>query len=318
MSEVRNSAENFNKANSGEVYVLCGCSDAGALFEEQPAVHPPRYRGLLLGRGSPALANMGSKEWAIAKIFQYWEVFEGDLHAVSFEEYELLRHGEPFEIVTAIVGLGADPREFSFQFQYSESDAIAITHEWGLVRVGGSGVARSGNFGRAKAGLGGIAQVGHDGFAIAESYGVALADESGSALAGDYGIAVSDGKRFGAATAGTGGIAVGRGRYKHILTGDFGIAILQGSGRARAGVGGVAICWTDVAEFGADGLAVGTTVSGDLGTLLVATYLDFRTGLRSHAVGLVGHEGLRPFQAYICVDGKLVAAETALDRDVIV
>jgi hypothetical protein len=177
---------------------------------------------------------------------------------------------------------------------------LAEAPDYGMARAGQNGRANAGHFGMASAGFGGVARAG--------AWGVAIADEQGEAEAGDNGVAISDGKRFGSATAGKCGVAVGRGRFKIAEADAAGVAVvMEGGGRATAGRGGIAINQADVACVGRGGVAIGRVVSGHDEALLVAIGWNEVTRTREYASGVVGRENIQRFVNYRCVEGELTA-----------
>jgi hypothetical protein len=301
--------------NDTPVYILCGSDELPGdgclgLVEASPDAERGIY-GLLWGAGDCGQANLGwSQSWAVVKVLSFMERVSGDSRWVEFQEGEVVVNGDRPGALRALIELGADPANFAFEFQSAENLAVASVGKYGVAHAPNNGIARSGPFGWAQSGCDGIAKAGFFGIARVEAYGLAVADEVGHAVAGDYGVAVSDGKRFGYATAGTGGVAVGRGRFKVVAAGEFGVAVATSGSSAIAGDSGVAICYSERASVGTSGIAIGQTVNGNLGSLLVATSCHPETGERSYATGIVGNDGIEPLVYYRCIGGALQRADT--------
>ena len=301
--------------NAAPVYVLCGSDELhedGWLgpIEAGPDATRGIY-GLLWGAGDCGLANLGwSQSWAVVKVSRYRERTSAGSRWVEFQEGEVVVNGERPEALRALIALGADPANFGFEFQSSENRSNTSVGKYGVAHAQNDGIARSGPFGWAQSGCDGIAKAGFFGIARVEAYGLAIADEVGHAVAGECGVAISDGKRFGYATAGNEGVAVGRGRFKLVEAGNFGIAVATNGSRATAGDNGVAICYSEQASVGTSGIAIGQTVNGNLGSLLVAMSWNPETGERAYATGIVGRDGIEPLIYYRCIGGKLQRADT--------
>ena len=78
----------------------------------------------------------------------------------------------------------------------------------------------------------------------------------------------------------------------------------------RAEASGVAICHSERTPVGTSGIAIGQTVNGNLGSLLVAMAWNPEAGERSYATGVVGSDGIEPWIFYRCIGGKLQRADT--------
>jgi hypothetical protein len=308
---------NINLQDNILRYAICGCTEDGQISPVENRTNPVRvvYNGLLWGSGSPELAGLRSRYWAVAKIGAFTNIVHGNLRAVRFEQFELVFHGKPAEALNTIIALGADPDQFSFDFSIAGENEVASTGEWGVAQSGDYGIANSRSNGWSQVGEWGVARAGCAGFADASAFGLAVADENGEAIAGEDGIAISDGKRFGSAFAGEGGIAIGRGRFKIVEAGAAGIAIAYIAGKATAGRRGIAVCEPDNAHVGQEGIAIGKVVSGGPGSYLVATRGYFEDGTQDFAAGIVGRGGVQPYTRYVCINGKLRPASDLTENE---
>ena len=138
--------------------------------------------------------------------------------------------------------------------------------------------------------------------------GLAIIEAIGRARAGTLGIAISTGKRYGMCESGSGGLAIGRGRFKIVSAGAGGAAIATSyGGILKAGDDGIALGAKGQSFASKDGIAIALDgiVSGGPGCLLVVrTRTD--AGDDSICIGRVGTAGIKPNTQYNVHKGRLV------------
>jgi len=267
--------------------------------------------GLLWGIGDPAASGLGyGEDWALVAVPSYEAVGplddRGHPSVVIFRAGLIVEDGSNGDILRRLIELGVEPGRLIGE--------VKSTGDGGHVEVGAHGAARAGDGGWATAGRNGQAEVGENGFAEAGAYGfakagthgIAACEADGIAVAGPGGVAISYGKRYGTATVGFEGLAVGDGRFKTVSAGPGGAAVSTSyGGRVTAGDEGIAVGYGDITA-GRSGVAIaleGTVAGGD-GCLLVGC-IHSVDGTRRFVSAIAGREGYLPDVRYSVQDGAL-------------
>jgi len=272
---------------------------------------PDGIFGLLWGVGDPTAAGLGyGEDWALVAVPSY--VIAGPLDdrghpsVVKFRAGIVLDRGSNADILRHLVELGVEPERLIGEVKtVGDGDQVeAGTH--GVAWAGDRGWAIVGRNGHAEVGENGFAEAGVYGFAKAGAMGIATCEADGTALVGPGGVAISYGGRYGTATAGFEGLAVGDGRFKTVSAGAGGAAVSTSyGGRVTAGEYGVAVGSGDI-EAGKYGVAVALngTLLGDEGCLLVGIICD-PEGKRGYVSAMVGRGDYLPNVRYAVQDGML-------------
>ena len=150
-------------------YILCN----GENLASRPKEGDLDNRGLLWGRGNPNLAGLGDEPWAVARVFSYYEIRQGNRTAVGFRDCERIVGGTRCAALQALVHFRPQAESLATALQVVEGGAVAKTSNWGTSIAGDFGIARSGDVGHSEAGAKGLAVTGDHGRAYAGEGGIA-------------------------------------------------------------------------------------------------------------------------------------------------